>query len=97
MLYKERHPKYINARLFKTWTEESPAFDLTDPTTVLEKAQLTQVCPTCGEPLEKHGLYAGQLVCPGTYLLFTGTQITGLMTQQNFEALYIPIGEVMEG
>ena len=91
MLYRPRRVQYISAFKFKGYKEDDSNF--------LEMLSIDKVpygfvgsCQ-CGRPLDEHGLYNNQFVCPGVYVLYEGRQITGMMSPDNFESIYEPLFE----
>ena len=91
MIYKPKKTQYISAFKFKGFKDED-----TDEN-YLALLEITRVpygilngC-TCGKSLSEHGLYKNQLICPGTYVMYEGIQVTGVMSAENFESIYEPI------
>jgi len=92
MLYRERNPKFIEAKQFLTLTEEMTYLGIEKVPDVYKQ----NTCEMCGKALTDHGILNGNVICPGTYLLMANGQITNLMSQINFEQLYIPFMIVSE-
>ena len=86
MLYRERNPKFIEAKQFLTLNEDMIYLGLSE----LPEQYKNGTCQLCGKAMAGHGNLNGNLVCPGTYLLMANGQVTNLMSQVNFEQLYVP-------
>ncbi len=86
MLYRERNPKFIEAKQFLTLDEDMIYLGLSE----LPEQYKNGICQLCGKAMTEHGNLNGNLVCPGTYLLMANGQVTTLMSQVNFEQLYVP-------
>lgn len=88
MLYRERNPKFIEAKQFLELDEEMLYLGLTE----IPAEYSQRICLTCGKAMSGHSVFNGTVICPGTYLLMANGQITNFMTQANFEQLYVPLG-----
>ena len=87
-LYTNRPQQFIKAiKYTDVFTDEIRDMNFRE----LPKAE--GVCEVCGQPLNKH-LYHGSLnalVCPNNYIIFREYGLFQIMSERNFEALYIPI------
>ena len=92
MLYRERNPKFIEAKQFLTLDEDMLYLGLEEVPPQYKQS----FCQGCGKAMTEHGILNGNLICPGTYLLMANGQITNLMSQVNFEQLYVPFTVVSE-
>lgn len=91
MLYRPKRIQYISAFKFKNYKDNDQGF--------LEMLNIDRVpqgffgrCQ-CGKSMSEHGAYNNQLICPGTYVIYEGRQITGVMSASNFEDIYAPLFE----
>lgn len=90
MIYRERKSRYISA--FKIpyelpinincvqVSESVPNFD--------------SVCEYCNKKLKEHYIIDLNLICPGTYVICEGESVVNVMSSENFEQLYEPLGDV---
>lgn len=97
MLYKERAIRYISAHKLKKPSDLPESLGIRSGEIIFNTNQnKNEKCPQCGNLLREHGLTAdNQLICPGTYLLDVNGILSGIMSEQQFEELYIPLGEVI--
>ena len=47
-----------------------------------------QIQCRCGNAPQKHLTFRNQLICPYNYIIFEGTEITGVMDIKRFESMY---------
>lgn len=84
MLYKPRKPQLVSAKRF-------PGEDFYQG--FGRKAPYQGYCGTCGKLFSEHLLSndGKTIVCPGSYIMYEGSQIINIMSEKNFEAIYEPL------
>lgn len=93
MIYVPKGFQYVEAFRFDSWPHnESEA----------KRVGMKQVPPSngrcdCGRPLSDHALLDNQLVCPGLYVLYSGTMVSGVMRPDDFLRTYKALSEAVVG
>lgn len=101
MLYKERKPNLISAFQF-TSPQEIPEQwrDTIVPATMSDAivsgaVSADAACDRCGRSFKEHGITSNVLICPNSYIIYTGETITNVCNARAFEEAYVTVGEVV--
>lgn len=98
MLYRERFTRYISAYKFKTVSELPETLGIRSGELIFNKTNKNEKerCSYCKKLSREHGITVdNQLICPGTYLLEVNGKLSGIMSEKQFEELYIPLGDIV--
>ena len=88
MIYKARQPQFIQALQYKNIHEHSTDFQIV-------RVQSSGNCTICHKPLNSHGLLNNNLICPTHYIVYEGTQIVNVLSKEQFETAFEPVGEIV--
>lgn len=101
MLYKERKPNLISAFQFISLQEMPEQWkDVIIPATMSDAiisgtVSADATCDRCGRSFKEHGIAGGVLICPNSYIIYTGETITNVCNARAFEEVYVAVGEVV--
>lgn len=88
MIYKAKHPQFIQALQYKDLDKHSTDFQIT-------RIQQVGLCNACRKPLTSHGFLNNNLICPSSYIIYQGSIVSNILTQEQFETSFEPVGEVV--
>lgn len=90
MLFVPKKEQVISA--IKFIGEFDPLFDAINVRKIPYEYN-TQVCPNCGQSLERHVMYNENIICPDQYIIYDNNMIVNVMSIENFEEIYKPLLE----